>query len=671
MTRTFIDYGLLKLLVAVFFTLSIVSCNTKNTTTNKSSANPRINFYQWVNKDWMERTEIPADKPGVNNFSLISDKVNQDIEDLLISLKEKPDLSESQKKISLLFNAYMNMDKRTALGLLPLKKDLENIDNAEKLSDITLLFAQLQLIGVPGPIVYTVETDFKQSDRSIVYILQHGLGLEKDNYTGDDERSKTIRGQYQQLLTRLFELASVDNAANKATNVLALETELAKHQWSKVENRNFEKMYNLTDYQGAKTRLSHFNFDRQLKALGMPTKYPFNVTQPSYVEFINDFIGEQDIQIWKDYLKARLLITYSKYLDHNFKKTIVDYEIARGLYDKEEPLARQAVIYLNTANENTVGMILGRIYVEEYFNEGIKAKLTEIINNIVAEYRVAINASKRMSAQTKAKAIEKLDKMKFKIGYPDKWLDYSALEIVPDNLAQNHKNISTFSTQWNIAKLGKPVDENEWGHPPQVVNASYNPTQNTFVLLAAILNPPFFDMNASDAEHYGSIGFVVGHEIGHGFDDQGGRFDATGNMVNWWSEEDAKAYNKVKDRLIAAASKYEIMPGKFLNGSLEVGEIMGDASGSEIALRSYQKILKSKNLDQKQGYTDFFKQLAKTWRAKYREQILLMLLEKDPHPPSEYRANGIVANFDEFHEAFNTKPGDAMYLAPENRIRIW
>ena len=365
---------------------------------------------------------------------------------------------------------------------------------------------------------------------------------------------------------RLFELASVEKAADKAKNVLALETELAKNQWSKVENRNFEKMYNLTDYQGAKSKLSHLNFDQQLKELGMPTKYPFNVTQPSYVEFINDFIGKQDIQTWKDYLKARLLITYSKYLDQNFKKAIVDYEMARGLYDKEEPLARQAVTYINSANENTVGMVLGRIYVEKYFNEGIKAKLTEIINNIVEEYRVAINASKRMSAQTKAKAIEKLDKMKFKIGYPDKWLDYSALEIVPDNLAQNYKNISKFSTQWNIAKLGKPVDENEWGHPPQVVNASYNPTQNTFVLLAAILNPPFFNINASDAEHYGSIGFVVGHEIGHGFDDQGGRFDASGNMVNWWSEEDAKAYNKIKDRLIDAANKYEIMPGKFLNG---------------------------------------------------------------------------------------------------------
>jgi putative endopeptidase len=315
--------------------------------------------------------------------------------------------------------------------------------------------------------------------------------------------------------------------------------------------------------------------------------------------------------------------------------------------------------------------LLGKTYVENTFDESIKVTLKEIIKNIVDEYRIAINDSPRMTAATKSKAMEKLDKMTFKIGYPDKWQDYSSLEPAAGELVKNHVRIQLYETRRNIDKLGKPVDKEEWGHPPQNVNAYYDPTKNTFVLLAGILHAPFFSADGNAAAQYGGIGFVIGHEIGHGFDDQGSRFDGDGNLVNWWSEEDVASYNEIKNALIAQADSYEILPGKYLKGELEIGEIMGDASGAEISLRAFQKIIKARHLDPEQAYREFFKQLAETWRDKLREDYQLLLLDKDPHPPSEFRANGIVKNFDEFHAAFNTRPGDAMYLPVDQRVHIW
>ena len=330
-------------------------------------------------------------------------------------------------------------------------------------------------------------------------------------------------------------------------------------------------------------------------------------------------------------------------------------------------MADQAVHYLN----NNVGMLLGKIYVADAFDENMRETLQGIIKNIVDSYRIAINESPRMTSATKSKAIEKLDKMKFRIGYPDKWQDYSSLEPVPGTLVENHMRIQRYENKRNIDKLSKPVDKDEWEMPPQTVNAYYVPTKNIFVLLAGILHEPFFSTNGTDAEHYGGIGFVIGHEIGHGFDDKGSRFDGDGNLVNWWSKEDTEAYNKIKNALIAQADNYEILPGKYLNGELEIGEIMGDASGAEISLRAFQNIIKSKHLDPDQGYRDFFIQLAKTWRDKLRPDFQLLILDKDPHPPSEFRANGIVKNFDEFHTVFITKPGDAMYMAADERVHIW
>ena len=639
----------------------------QNVFAGDDTLSPTKDFYQWVNHDWLENTPIPDDKPGINNFLAIQKEVNGSIINLLASLKLKQKPSPSDQQIAILYDSYLDMQKRDALGIKPLQSELQQIDAAQNHDDIAVLFSRVQKLGVASPLIFAVTTDFKHSDRNIVFAVQSGLGIQRDNLLGEDERSKNQRQYYQELLQKVFSLASVNNADQRAASVVALEKTLASLQWSNADNRNSDKTYNVTDFNGLKTKASKLNLDKQMAELGMPTRYPFNVMQPSYVESFNSFFLAQDIETWKSYLKARLLLSYAGLLDTRFKTALVDYEIKQGMYDKEEPQIQQAVGYLN----KNVGMLLGKSYIENTFDEGIKTKLNQIIHNIVDEYRVAVTSSPRMSTSTKTKALEKLDKMTFKIGYPDKWQDYTALKVEPGELVENHKHIALYEHQRNISKLEKPVDKNDWEHPPQDINAFYDPSSNSFVLLAGILHPPFFDKNGNDAEHYGGIGFVIGHEIGHGFDDQGSSFDGNGNLVNWWTEEDLAKFNKIKNALIDQANRYEILPGKYLKGELEIGEIIGDLSGAEISLRAYQKIIKAKNLDSQQAYRDFFKQLAQTWRDKMRDDIKLLLIDADPHPASEFRANGIVKNFDEFHQVFSTKPGDAMYLPSDQRVKMW
>jgi predicted metalloendopeptidase len=316
-------------------------------------------------------------------------------------------------------------------------------------------------------------------------------------------------------------------------------------------------------------------------------------------------------------------------------------------------------------------MMMGKIYVENKFDPSMKKDVTSIVNNIVKEYRIAIESSTRMTPETKQKALEKLEKMEFKIGYPDKWKDYSTLSLKAGESVENLKKIRQFDQRTMMSKVGKPIDPNDWDRPPQEINAFYNFTNNSFVLLAGILSDPFYTSMQSDAEKYGGIGFVIGHEIGHGFDDQGSQFDAKGNMVNWWQREDAKKFDAIKQALIAQANAYEILPGKKLKGELEIGEIIGDLSGAEISFRAFQRVLKEKSIDPKSGYEPYFRQLAKTWRDHLRKEVLLMLIDKDPHPASEFRTNGIVRQFDEFHETFKITPQDKMYYAPEKRVKMW
>ncbi len=655
------------LCAAVFFNLSSPADAADKTKALKPGSSPTKNFYEWVNHDWLTTTDIPADKPGVNNFISIRDQVNKELAGLLTTLSAKQNPTDSDVKISRIYQSYIDMERRNAQGISPLLPDLRRIDSAKTYDDIAVLFASMQMIGVGSPIVLEPSSDFKNSDSMIVFVSQYGLGLERESYLQDDERSTKTRQSYLEALTQLFTLAAVTDPAGSAADVLRLEKDLAAIQWSKTDNRDLSKIYNITNYTGLKGTFTNFNLDLYIAELGMPTGYPFNQMQPNYITSFNTMFTAKSVAQWRTYLKAQLLFSYAKLLDSKFKDVIVRFEINRGLYEKEEPLQNQGVIYVN----KNVGMLLGKTYIENTFDPEIKRRLEGVIKNISDEYRIAINESKRMQTETKKKAIEKLEKITYMVGYPEQWQDYSSLEVQYGELVLNHQRIQMYEHRRAVAKLGKPADKKEWGYPPQEINAFYSPIANSFVILAGILHPPFFNLNANDAEMYGGIGFVIGHEIGHGFDDQGSRFDGNGNMINWWTETDAKKFNDIKSSLIAQANSYEILPGKYLKGELEIGEIIGDLSGAEISLRAFQRIIKAKKLNADQGYRNFFKQLAITWRDKLRDDYKLLVLDTDVHPPSEFRGNGIVKNFDEFHTVFKTKPGDAMYMPPAKRVKMW
>lgn len=658
---------IMAVLLGVLLPVSFSPTGEATPPAGKPAATATTDFYQWVNAEWLDSTDIPPDKPGISNFELIQLDVNLKLEQLVERLSKKPALTDDEQKIVTMYNSFTDLEQRESLGLSPLKQELGLVERAGTLRDIALLFAQLQRIGVAVPIIFNVSTDFKDSGRNIIFVEQSGLGIEREGLLGEDARSQTLRKQYRNLLGKLFRLASIDRPDARADEVVALERKLARMQWSNTDNRNMELISNVTDHQTLRATKPELFIDAQFTLLGIPSGYPVNLTQPSYLDAFNRFFPSTRVDTWKSYLQARLLTCYAKLLDSRFRKTMVGYEIERGLYQSEQPLQLQAIGYLN----DNAGMLLGKSYVEQSFSDTDKRKVAGIVKSIVDQYRVAIGVSTRMEPETKQKAMLKLDRMTFRIGYPDHWKDYTAFRPATGQPAENHKRLSRFEFERHLARLGKPVDSNDWGYPPQVVNAFYEPTSNSFVLLAAILNPPFYSSDAPEAKIYGGIGFIVGHEIGHGFDDQGSMFDERGNLRNWWTKPDKERFDAIRSRLIAQANAYEIMPGRFLNGPLEIGEIIGDLSGSEIAFDAFRKSAATMGKDSPENRRLFFEQLARTWRAKMRPEITLLLLDADPHPPSEFRANGIVRNFDEFHRLFGTRPGDPMYLAPAARLSMW
>jgi putative endopeptidase len=634
---------------------------------------PQDDFFRYVNGGWIKSTEIPSDRPATGAFFLLRDEAEANLRAIIeaTAKAENPAGSEA-KKIADLYNSFMDEERAEKLGLDPLKEQLAAINAiADKPQLVRALAAQARH-GVSGAFGAFVTQDAKKSDTTIVYINQGGLGLPDESYYREANYAK-IRDAYLAHVQKTLEIAGIEKADDAAKRILALETRLAAHHYDRVKNRDSDLTYHKKSRAELAELTPGLDWAAYLDGVRAPQVSEVIVRQPEYLAGLAKAFDELPLDDWKLKLKWNLLRSSAPYLskaiaDENFKF----YSQTLNGVPEQRPRWKRGVALV----EEAMGEALGKIYVEKHFPPEAKARMRQLVQNLVEAYRESIQSLDWMSDETRTKALAKLDKFVPKIGYPDKWRDYSGLEIKADDLLGNAQRSDAFELDYNIAKLGKPVDRLEWGMTPQTVNAYYNPTLNEIVFPAAILQPPFFDMNADDAVNYGGIGAVIGHEIGHGFDDQGSKFDGQGNLVNWWTEDDRKEFEKRTSRLIAQYSGFEPeqLPGEKVNGALTIGENIGDLGGLTIGYKAYLRSLNGKQppvIDGLTGPERFFVGYAQIWRSKFRDAALRQRLATDPHSPGEFRCNGAVRNFPAFYETFGLKEGDKLFLPAEERVSIW
>jgi predicted metalloendopeptidase len=620
----------------------------------------------------LEKTEIPADRPDFGAFTLLADKAESDLHDIITecaAAKNNTPGSERQK-VGDLFNSYMDEASVEKLGMKPIVPRLEAVYAIKTKEDLIRTLAQLNKLGIGGPFGCGVTTDAKKSDTHIMGLAQAGLGLpDRDYYLDPKFKSKLVA--YQDYLEKLLTLAKIPDAKQAAADIVDLETKIAKIQWSKVENRNVDKTYNKMDIDALAKIAPGIDWKQYFNDIGAKDVKEVDVAQPSYFTAMAKLLDSVPVDTWKTWLKYRVIHRYAGLLSKDF----VDTEFAffgttlRGI-PQNRPRWKRGVM----AVEGVLGEAAGKLYVEKHFPPEAKKRMDEMVKNVQQAYRESIQNADWLSAATKERALAKLAAFTPKIGYPKKWRDYSPLEIKPDDLVGNMDRAAIYEWNRDINKLGKPVDRDEWHMTPQTVNAYYNPTQNEIVFPAAILQPPFFNMKADDAVNYGGIGAVIGHETGHGFDDQGSKWDGKGNLNQWWTKEDRAEFDKRGDALAAQYEQFEPFPGFKVNGRLTLGENLADLAGLTIALRAYHLSLGGKPapvIDGLTGDQRFYIGWAQVWRRKHREADLKNRLVTDPHSPSEYRANGVPRNVPGFYEAFNVKPTDKMWLAPEKRVKVW
>lgn len=634
---------------------------------------PGDDFYQHVNGTWLSTTEIPADKSNYGSFNVLADEAELQIRAIIEeTAANSGEAGSESQKIGDLYASFMDEERINALGFEPVKADLARIEALANHDDVAIAFADATMEGGASPINFFVNQDLKQPDRYIAYFTQTGLGLpDRDYYLEDNPRFAGIREKYLQYINDLLTLAEIDGGAEKAQAIMELETKMAEVFWSRAESRDRDKTYNKVTLDELRSKHPDFAWADYLQKTGLGSEQEFIVRQPSSLEGVVKLFKDTPLDVWKAYLTFHTLDNAAPVLSQPFVDLAFDFN-GKTLFGTPQNRDRwkRGVAMV----EGALGEALGKIYVERHFKPEAKAEMEKLVGNLVKAFDKSIKELDWMSDETKTQALEKLAKFDPKIGYPSKWRDYSALEIDRGDLFGNAKRASVFGHMRAVNKLGKPIDRDEWFMTPQTVNAYYNPPMNEIVFPAAILQPPFFDLNADPAVNYGGIGAVIGHEIGHGFDDQGSKSDGDGVLRNWWTDEDAERFKGRTDALVAQYDAYEPLPGENVNGRLTLGENIGDLGGLTIAYEAYKLSLNGQEAPVIDGYTGdqrFFMSWAQVWRRLYREEALSQRLKTDPHSPSELRTNGIVRNVDAWYDAFGVKEGDALYLPPEERVSIW
>jgi putative endopeptidase len=635
-----------------------------------NSVRPQDDLFRYFNGAWLKNHEIPQDRSSDGIFYQLHLAAEAQVREIIETANGKGDA----QKIRDLYDCFLDTEAIAKAGIAPLLEDLAAIDAIQNRTQFIQVIADLEMRGLGGAFGVGIYGDAKNSEMNIVYLGQGGLSLPDEAYYRE-EQYEEIRQAFKVHVAKMFALAQIAGGAELAEEIYNLEAQIAAHHFDQVKDRDVELTYNKLSFAELCALTPHFDWATWLE-YGQIPKSAFAevvVQQPPFFAGLSAILENFDPKPWRAWMKWQLISGAAAYLPEEFVNQNFEF-YAKTLSGTPEIRVRwkRAISFVQGA----LGEAIGSIYVQRHFSEAAKVAMLDLVANLIAAYRVSITELSWMSPETKAKALEKLAKFTPKIGYPDKWRDYSALTITRDGLFENIGRITKFARDIELAKIGKPVDKTEWLMTPQTVNAYYHPIQNEIVFPAAILQPPFFDLTIDMAANYGAIGAIIGHEIGHGFDDQGSKFDGDGNMVDWWTPSDRVEFEKRANMLIKQfdALSPEETPDIQVNGALTVGENIGDLGGLAIAFKAYKLALRGSQapvIDGLTGEQRFFLSYAQAWRGKVRAEELRRRIATDPHSPNEFRCNAIVANLQDFYEAFEVTEGDELWLAQSERVEIW
>lgn len=638
------------------------------------AVSPKDDFYHYANGNWLKNNPIPGDQSRWGSFDVLADENNKKIRRVVeeVAKDVKAPQGSLHQKLRDFYLLAMDSAKAEQQGISLIKPDLDMIGGITSKKDIAKCMANLTVKGVDNAFGFYVARDLKNSSAYVLYLSQSGLGLpDRDYYLKTDERNVNYRKAYVEHMTNMLTMISYANPKQTAESILALETELAKISMSRVEMRDEEKTYNPRTYAELTKLTPSFDWDLYTRSNSIPTTGKIIVNQPGYFKSFSKIYDSVAVDTWKAYLTWHYVTTFANELNsamvnENFNfygKTLNGTQAMR-------PRWKRAL----GACDGSLGEVVGQIYVDKYFSPDLKVRVQGMVKNILEAYKVRISKLDWMSAETKKKALEKLSKFNTKLGYPDKWKDYSKLEVKADAYVLNVMRAEEFSYRTMIDKLGKPVDKGEWQMLPHQVNAYYEPTLNEIVFPAAIMQPPFYYPEADDATNYGSLGAVIGHEITHGFDDQGSKYDGSGNMVDWWTDNDRKLFEEKSKVLIECFNKFEALPGVFVNGELTIGENIADLGGLSTAYQALQSSREGKASVSINGFNEeqrFFLAFGQVWKQNIKEEMLRKRILTDVHSPANFRVLGTLANMPEFYKAFEVKEGNGMYRNDKDRAKIW
>jgi predicted metalloendopeptidase len=641
---------------------------------------PQNDFFAYLNGKWLQTVQIPADQASWGSFDQLYEDSLAQLRGIIEQTAAKggaagtDEQRDDARRIGDFYASFMDEARLEQLGIAPLKPELDRIAALKDKAELPALLAHLGKIGVNLPFDFGIHQDNKDSTKYVADVQQGGLAMpDRDYYLkADDAKLLDAKAKYQQYVEKMLGMAGDQNAAANAKAIVGFETEIAKIQWTKVELRDPIKAYNKVKLAELGKLAPGYEWKSWLDAAGLSSKASYLIVgQPTYLKAFTEVSNKTPLDTWKAYLAMHLIDAYAGYLSKNFVDARFDFhsKTLAGI-EELEPRWKRGV----GAVERAQGEALGKLYVAQYFPPERKARMEALVKNLLAAYKQSIDKLDWMSPATKKEAQAKLAKFTPKIGYPNKWKDYSKLVVKRDDLVGNVMRARVVAADRELDKLGKPIDRDEWGMTPQTVNAYYNPEMNEIVFPAAILQPPFFDANADDAVNYGGIGAVIGHEISHGFDDQGAQYDGDGNLRDWWTKADHKNFKAKTAMLVKQYNAFEPVKGYHVNGELTLGENIADNSGLAIAYKAYKISLKGKPapvIDGLSGEQRLYLGWAQVWRSKMREQQQIVQVKTDPHSPDAFRANGSLRNQPGFYEAFGVKQGDKMYLAPKERVIIW